>query len=171
MIRPIQDRLIARKLEGSRVTTSGLILMAKEKAMLGLVTSAPESSQFKADDVILFGRYSPEEFIYNKTQYFTIKEDEILATSDDNLQKVIPVRSYVLVERDPDVGMVGNVFIPETSREKAQRGTVMAIGGDVGLVKVGDSIMYGLYSHYELKTDLDLLIIKEDDMHMVVEDV
>lgn len=65
------------------------------------------------------------------------------------------------------------IIIPETAKEKPQRGTVVAIG--TGLkdqpmtVKVGDAVIYGKYAGTEVSIDGDdFLIMKESDIFAIV---
>lgn len=65
------------------------------------------------------------------------------------------------------------IIIPDTAKEKPQRGTVVAVGSgkkDEPLtVKVGDSVLYGKYSGTEINIDgMDYLIMKESDIFAVL---
>jgi len=65
------------------------------------------------------------------------------------------------------------IIIPDTAKEKPQRGTVVAVGSgkkDEPLtVKVGDSVLYGKYSGTEINIDgVDYLIMKESDIFAVL---
>ena len=65
------------------------------------------------------------------------------------------------------------IFIPDTAKEKPQKGTVVAIGNgkkDEPLtVKVGDSVLYGKYAGTELKLEgKDYLIMREDDILAII---
>jgi chaperonin GroES len=79
---------------------------------------------------------------------------------------------------DRDETTKSGIVIPDTAKEKPQRGTVMAAGpgrrdedGDrVALdVKVGDQILFAKYSGTEFKLDdEDLLILAEKDILAIV---
>jgi len=67
----------------------------------------------------------------------------------------------------------GGLYIPDTAKEKPQRGTVVAIGNgkkDEPLtVKVGDTVLYGKYAGTELQIDGDTyLIMRESDIFAIV---
>lgn len=67
----------------------------------------------------------------------------------------------------------GGIIIPDSAKEKPQRGTVVAVGGgkkdEPMTVKVGDSILYGKYSGTELTIEgEDYLIMRESDIFAVV---
>ena len=71
----------------------------------------------------------------------------------------------------------GGLIIPDTAKEKPQRGEIVAIGNgkvsDDGkttplAVKVGDSVLYGKYSGTEISIDgADYLIMRESDIFAV----
>ena len=93
---------------------------------------------------------------------------------------VQPLADRVLVERiDEDVQKsVGGIIIPDTAKEKQQKGKVIAVGkgkvSDDGKltplqVKVNDQVLFGRYSGTEVKVGpSDYLIIKEDDILAVI---
>ena len=59
----------------------------------------------------------------------------------------------------------GGIYVPDSAREKPQRGTVQANGPDVKNVKVGDQVLFDKYSGTKIKLeDEDCLIIKEEDI-------
>ena len=73
---------------------------------------------------------------------------------------------------------VGNIYIPETAKEKPQEGQVVAVGpgttGDGGKktpldVKVNDRVLYGKYSGTEVTVDgEEYLIMRESDILAVI---
>jgi chaperonin GroES len=77
-----------------------------------------------------------------------------------------------------DVTM-GGIVLPETAKEKPQRGKVLSIGpGDrddsgkrIALdVKAGDTVLFAKYSGTEIKVDgKKLLILRESDILAIVE--
>ena len=67
----------------------------------------------------------------------------------------------------------GGLIIPDTAKEKPQKGTVVAIGNgkkDEPLtVKVGDQVLYGKYSGTEINIEgKDYLIMRESDILAVI---
>ena len=70
------------------------------------------------------------------------------------------------------------LFIPDTAKEKPQKGSVIAVGEgkyrEDGTrvpvdVKVGDVVIYGKYGGTEVKVDgEDYLILRSDDIYAVV---
>jgi chaperonin GroES len=89
--------------------------------------------------------------------------------------QVRPLHDRILVQRlDEGEQRVGGILIPDSAKEKPQRGTVVAAGAgkvnDAGKrvamdVKTGDTVLFGKYSGQEIKFDgVDYLIMKEDDV-------
>ncbi|MDR0438073.1 MAG: co-chaperone GroES [Bacteroidales bacterium] len=67
----------------------------------------------------------------------------------------------------------GGIIIPDTAKEKPQKGTVVAVGNgkkdEPMTVKVGDAVLYGKYSGTEVNVDgNDYLIMKESDIYAIV---
>lgn len=65
------------------------------------------------------------------------------------------------------------IIIPDTAKEKPQRGTVVAVGpgtkDEPVTVKVGDTVLYGKYAGTELKLEgKDYLIMRESDIFAIV---
>jgi chaperonin GroES len=59
----------------------------------------------------------------------------------------------------------GGIYVPETAKEKPQRGSVQAVGKDVKNLKVGDQVLFDKYSGSKLRIeDEDCLILKEEDV-------
>ncbi len=85
-----------------------------------------------------------------------------------------PLHDRVLVRRIEDDEKVGSIIIPDTAKEKPQRGEVIAVGSGargenneiIPLdVKKGDKILFGKWSGSEVKiNNEELLIMKESDI-------
>ena len=93
---------------------------------------------------------------------------------------VRPLHDRILVQRlEEGEQQIGGIIIPDSAKEKPQRGKVIAAGngkvtdeGDrVKLdVKAGDTILFGKYSGQEIKLDgVEYLIMKEDDVLATIE--
>ena len=93
---------------------------------------------------------------------------------------VRPLHDRLLVQRlDEGEQQIGGIIIPDSAKEKPQRGKVIAAGngkvtdeGDrVKLdVKAGDTILFGKYAGTEVKIDgEERLILREDDILGVIE--
>jgi len=64
----------------------------------------------------------------------------------------------------------GGIYVPDSAKEKPQRGTIDAMGPDVENVKVGDQVLFDKYSGTKIKIDNeDCLILKEEDILGVFE--
>ena len=95
--------------------------------------------------------------------------------------KVRPLGDRILVKRLEDEEVVkGGIIIPDTAKEKPQRGQVVAVGlgrlDDDGKripldVNAGDSILFGKYAGNEVTIgDEEYLIMREDDVLAIVEE-
>ncbi|MBK7428171.1 MAG: co-chaperone GroES [Saprospiraceae bacterium] len=67
----------------------------------------------------------------------------------------------------------GGIIIPDTAKEKPQRGEVIAVGpgkeGNLMTVQVGDIVLYGKYAGQELSHQgEDYLIMREDDILVIL---
>ena len=59
----------------------------------------------------------------------------------------------------------GGIYLPDTAKEKPQKGKVEAVGSEVKEVKVGDAILFDKYSGSKIPIDgADYLILKEEDI-------
>ncbi len=59
----------------------------------------------------------------------------------------------------------GGIYLPDTAKEKPQKGKIEAIGSEVKDVKVGDLILFDKYSGSKITIDgSDYLILKEEDI-------
>jgi len=93
---------------------------------------------------------------------------------------VRPLHDRVLVKRADEVEQKSSagIIIPDTAKEKPQRGTVIAVGDgkkdDNGKriamdVKAGDEVLFGKYSGTEVKIDNEeYLIMHETDILGVI---
>ena len=90
-------------------------------------------------------------------------------------QKIQPLGDRVLIEPlEAEEKTQGGIVIPDTAKEKQQKGKVIAVGkGHISEegkltpleVKVNDHVLFGRYSGTEIKIGAtDYLIIKEDDI-------
>jgi chaperonin GroES len=85
-----------------------------------------------------------------------------------------PIGDRVIVKPAPaDEKTKGGIIIPDTVKEKPQRGEVVAVGpgkdGNLMTVQVGDIVLYGKYSGQEISFDgNDYLIMREDDILVIV---
>jgi chaperonin GroES len=91
-----------------------------------------------------------------------------------------PLQDRIIVKRvEEETKTAGGLFIPETAKEKPQRGKIVAVGNGKKTeegkvlpldVKVGDLVLFGKYAGTEIKVDNDdFLMMREDDILAVVE--
>ncbi len=68
----------------------------------------------------------------------------------------------------------GGIIIPDTAKEKPQRGKVIAVSdidekGNKPSVKIGDTVLYGKYAGTEVQLEgKDYLIMREADIFAIV---
>ena len=89
-----------------------------------------------------------------------------------------PLGDRVVVKaEEAETQTAGGLYIPDTAKEKPQRGTVLAVGpGKVEngtkvdmTVSDGDTVLYGKYAGTEIQLDgEDVLIMRESDILGVV---
>jgi chaperonin GroES len=93
-----------------------------------------------------------------------------------------PLHNRVIVQRlDEGEQKIGGIIIPDSAKEKPQRGRVIAAGdGKVTEdgkripldVKTGDLVLFGKYTSQEVKLDgEEYLIMLEDEVLAVIDDV
>lgn len=90
-----------------------------------------------------------------------------------NNVNITPLHDRVLVEpAAAEEKTASGIIIPDTAKEKPQRGIVIAAGpqkDEPMTVKAGDTVLYGKYSGTELSLEgKDYLIMRESDILAVV---
>jgi chaperonin GroES len=91
-----------------------------------------------------------------------------------NIMAIKPLQDRVLVEpKAAEEKTASGIYIPDTAKEKPQRGKVIAVGSgkkdEPMEVKAGDEVLYGKYSGNELTVDgKDYLIMRQSDILAVV---
>ncbi|HPK08795.1 MAG TPA: co-chaperone GroES [Saprospiraceae bacterium] len=85
-----------------------------------------------------------------------------------------PINDRVVVQpASADEKTAGGIIIPDTAKEKPQKGTVVAVGpgkeGNKMTVKKGDTVLYGKYAGQEINHEgKDYLIMREDDILVIL---
>lgn len=85
-----------------------------------------------------------------------------------------PLADRVLVEAAPaEERTASGIIIPDTAKEKPQRGTVVAVGNgkkdEPVTVKVGDQVLYGKYAGTEITVEgKEYLIMRESDIFAIL---
>ncbi|NNF33619.1 MAG: co-chaperone GroES [Saprospiraceae bacterium] len=86
-----------------------------------------------------------------------------------------PINDRIVVKPAPaDEKTRGGIIIPDTAKEKPQRGEVVAVGpgkdGNLMTVATGDIVLYGKYAGTELNYEgVDYLIMREDDVLVILD--
>ena len=95
--------------------------------------------------------------------------------------KIRPLGDRIVVEPlEAEEKTKGGIILPDTAKEKPQKGKVVAVGkGRVDEngkaipmeVKVGDKVLYGKYAGTEITIDdKEYIILKEEDVLAIVEE-
>ena len=96
------------------------------------------------------------------------------AKNAGNKVQVTPLHDRVIVKPAPaEEKTAGGIIIPDTAKEKPQRGVVVAAGpgkkDEPMAVKAGDTVLYGKYAGTEIQINGDdLLIMRESDILAIV---
>lgn len=85
-----------------------------------------------------------------------------------------PLADRVVIEpAEAEEKTASGLFIPDTAKEKPQRGVVVAVGpgktDEPTTVKVGEAVLYGKYAGTEINVEgKDYLIMRESDLFAIV---
>jgi chaperonin GroES len=85
-----------------------------------------------------------------------------------------PLADRVLVEpQEAEEKTTGGIIIPETAKEKPQKGNVVAVGQGTKEIEMevqeGDQVLYGKYAGTELTIDnKDYLMMRQSDILAVL---
>ena len=102
------------------------------------------------------------------------------ATASKKKTKVVPLDDRILVEAlEAEETTAGGIVLPDSAREKPQRGVIKAVGqgklldsGERGemSVNIGDEVFYGKYAGTEIDMGTDqYVIIRENDILAIVD--
>lgn len=87
---------------------------------------------------------------------------------------VRPIADRVVVEPSAaETTTASGIIIPDTAKEKPQRGTIVAVGAgkkdEPMTVKAGDVVLYGKYAGTEITIDgKEYLIMRESDIFAII---
>ena len=93
-IRPLQDRIVVKRIESENVTKGGIIIpdSAKEKPIEGRVVAVGNGKvlkdgkqlplDVKEGDRVLFGKYSGTEVKIDGVEHVILREDDLLAVTE-----------------------------------------------------------------------------------------
>jgi len=88
--------------------------------------------------------------------------------------KIKPLADRVLVQpQEAETKTASGIFIPDTAKEKPQRGVVIAVGkgtkDETMELKAGDVVLYGKYAGTEISVEgKDYLIMRQSDVLAVI---
>ena len=107
-------------------------------------------------------------------QIIKIHKPKNLITMATKKPHVTPLHDRVIVKpAAAEEKSAGGIIIPDTAKEKPQRGVVVAAGpgkkDEPVTVKAGDTVLYGKYAGTEISIEgQDLLIMRESDILAIV---
>ena len=87
---------------------------------------------------------------------------------------VTPLHDRVIIQpAAAETKSAGGIIIPDTAKEKPQRGVVIAVGAgkkdEPLVVKAGDTVLYGKYAGQEVDLEgKQYLIMRESDIIAIV---
>lgn len=89
--------------------------------------------------------------------------------------KLKPLADRVLVLPAPAEEKVGGIIIPDTAKEKPQRGKIVAAGqgskDETMILKAGDIVLYGKYAGTEIEYEGEkYLMMRQSDVLAIVEE-
>ena len=131
-----------------------------------------------------FAYLSVKNFLWRKTQPAMGVLSDILALTGavinqkvfikHTIMNIKPLADRVLVLPAEAEEKVGGIIIPDTAKEKPQRGKVVAVGqgtkDEQMILKEGDVVLYGKYAGTELENEGEkYLMMRQSDVLAVVE--
>jgi chaperonin GroES len=129
-------------------------------------------NSFKKLPTLLFILCGTDLAYLCRPNYLTkIKNNRVMATKK---LSITPLHDRVIVKpAAAEEKSAGGIIIPDTAKEKPQRGTVLAAGpgkkDEPVTVKAGDTVLYGKYAGTEITVDgNDYLIMRESDILAIV---
>jgi chaperonin GroES len=84
--------------------------------------------------------------------------------------KIRPLAEYVVAEQEEaETKTASGLYLPDKAAEKPKIAKVVAVGKKVKEVLVKDKIIYGGYSHSDIKIEgKEYLLIKEEDIYAII---
>ena len=85
-----------------------------------------------------------------------------------------PISDRVVIKPSPAEEVTkGGILVPDTAKEKQQKGEVVAVGpgkdGNLMTVQVGDIVLFGKYAGQEVHFNGDdYVVMKEDDILIIL---
>ncbi|EJF06231.1 Co-chaperonin GroES [Thiovulum sp. ES] len=81
-----------------------------------------------------------------------------------------PIDDRVLVKREEEATKTASgIYIPDSAKEKPQRGEVKAVSKKVEEIEVGDTVVFSKYGAVDLVLDgEDFIVLKTEDILGVI---
>lgn len=75
----------------------------------------------------------------------------------------------IIVERAAAQEKVGDLYIPDTNKEKPSRGKIISVGEEVTGLAPGNLILFGKYAGTEIEVGVDKYLVLNYDEILAVE--
>ena len=186
--RPLYDQILIRPDDpAEKIGSIWIPDSAREIAMQGTVVAAGKGIcnhrhggwtllAVRPADRVLFGsrHMQSNELLIEGKKHIVVRQDDLAAILDAD-GAIRPLFDRIIVKREPEIETSpGGIIIPDTAKQKAIEGTVLAVGtGQImesGTVrrfdlKVGDRVLFGRYAGTEVKLGgEERVILREDDV-------
>ena len=167
-LKPLSDRLIVEVLDEEEITTSGIVLpdTAKESVL---------TSEERAHGLGSPKRREPSRFAREEDFRRRPEARNHRFQSEEALMNLQPLGDRLIVEvLEEEETTTSGIVLPDTAKEKPQRGRVLAVGpgsrDDKGNfvpmdLADGDEVVFSKYGGTEIKLGADeVLILRESDV-------
>ena len=112
--------------------------------------------------------------VYAEKEKHDCKKVRNKITKNYRTMNIQPLADRVLIQpAEAEQKTASGIIIPDTAKEKPQRGKVLAVGKGTKdhemTLKVGDYVLYGKYSGTEVEIDgVKNMIMKESDVYAII---
>jgi chaperonin GroES len=81
-----------------------------------------------------------------------------------------PLRKRILVTQEKEKPSASGILLPDSGKERPERGVVVSVGSDVTDIPVGSTVLFKKYAPDDVTVDeIDYLVIAADDVLAVIE--
>lgn len=132
MIRPIQDRVICKKVDPD-IHSSGLIVPGIAKDESVVIAAGPgrklangvRPMSIEANDTIIFPSTRGQAFVYDETEYVVVNEEHAIAKVVGD--RLVPLNDFVIAQVDKSERKVGEIVIADKAEDRDEA-TLIAVG-------------------------------------------
>jgi chaperonin GroES len=108
----------------------------------------------------------PDFFVLDRRKALEIPADQAAIPPDpQSTVEFHPLFDRVLVLEDNEARKIGNLFLPDSSKEEMKSGSVISVGPGVLNVKPGDKIIFGKYAGSDIRLgNILFLVMREPEI-------